>query len=147
METREWPGSFVPVSPPPFFNGHSLHQYFSSCRLEDVVEVALCRTRLGGVSEDAVTGLLVRYANGDRACVGSFRFDWASPARQVGRTGRLYIGCGQRLNCVRDVRIEPPLVDNGLSWMEVPLSGKLEWWSSVGSCRVYHIRDPVNAQR
>lgn len=146
VEPRDWPSSFVPASPPIVRRGRSRNQYFSSCRLENAVEVVPCRSRLGGVSANAVTGLLVRYANGDRACVGSFRFDWAGETCEVGRGGRLYIGCGRHPESVRDVRNEPPPVDNGLSWLEVPLSGKLEWWSLAETWKVYHIRDAVDAQ-
>jgi hypothetical protein len=147
VEPREWPRSFVPASPPIARDPNSMNQFFSSCRLDNLVEVVPCRSRQVGAWAGSVMGLLFRYANGDRACVGSFRFDWAGETCEVGRTGRLYIGYGGKPKSVRDISNEPPPVNMGLYWREVPLSGKLEWWSLLGEGKVYHVPDAADAQR
>ena len=116
---------------------YSEERFFSSCSLENVVEVTLCRSQ--GGYPDGIIGMLVRYANNDRACVGAFRFDWASETCHVGEAKRLYIGCSQEPRWVKDVRVEPPAEGSELSWMAVPWSGKLEWWFSREQSAVYHI--------
>ncbi|KXX73655.1 putative tRNA sulfurtransferase [Madurella mycetomatis] len=130
---RPYPLSLIPQSRPTTL----ARSFFSSCKLEDVAEVTLCRSRRR--SPGGVIGLLVRYANGDRACVGSFRFDWASEPYLVGKASRLYLGCSREPQWVKDVRLEPPADDGGLSWMAVPWSGTLEWWFSAKRCEVHHI--------
>jgi hypothetical protein len=114
-------------------------RYFSSCRLKNIVEVTPCRSPPGQqYAEGAVIGMLVRYANGDRACVGAFRFDWA--AGEALCIQKLYLGYGQ--GRVMDVRNDMPAADDGpdgLSWTEVPLEGKLEWWFSYDAAEVHHV--------
>jgi hypothetical protein len=92
--------------------------------------------------------MLLRYGNGDRACVGAFRFDWAEEPVHVGGgkgpQGRVYIGFGkEEPRVVREVRGagDSPLGDDGLEWLEVPLTGRLEWWFSMNRAEVYHFGD------
>jgi hypothetical protein len=124
-----------------------LERYFSSCRLEDVVELIPCRCRRHEYCPvGMVTGMLVRYANGDRACVGSFRFDWAEASCEVGPGGRFWLGCSYEPKMVVAVSNEaPPLgyTYDGLSWVEVPCEGKLEWWFWYYQNEVHHIHDAV----
>lgn len=126
---------FIPTSPA--MKGEEKgERFFSTCRLSNVVEVTLCRSQ--GGYPDSIIGMLVKYANGDRACVGAFRFDWASEPCQVGQAGTLDIGCTQEPRWVRDIQLEPPPVDSNLAWMTVPWSGRLEWWFSRKQSAVYH---------
>lgn len=113
-------------------------RHFSFCRLQNVAEVIPCRSPPGQkYAEGAVIGMLVRYANGDRACVGAFRFDWAAEPCETGRTRKLYLGCGW--GRVMDVGNHLPAADGGLSWTEIPLEGKLEWWFTYDRAEVHHI--------
>jgi hypothetical protein len=131
--------------------------YFSCCRLEDAVEVVPCRsqpqpTGFGLVepqSVGTVTGLLVHYANGDRASVGSFRFDWAERPCAVRQADRLYLGRARKGGWVREVRNSPPPPDDEdlaeVDWAEIPLSGTLEWWSARDRVKVEHIVEHIVA--
>lgn len=144
---QKCPAPFEPSSLP-MEAGHQYRLYFSSLNLENVIEVTLCVSK-GDFFPEGVCGLLVRYANGDKACVGSFRFDWAAETYQVRRGDGLYLGITEKpnhftydkeppLRWVREVRFDSPVEKDGVSWMAVPWSGKLEFWLSRQQSRVYH---------
>lgn len=145
-EKREQPASFIPKSPP-MERQDPGDRYFSSCQLDGVVEVVPCRSRPGRQYKEGgvVTGLLVRYGSGDRACVGAFRFDWAVSDASVatGRTGKLCIGYGREPTTVVDIRGELPLLEDGLLWVEIPLTGRLEWWSFRDQVEIHHVANDV----
>lgn len=81
-----------------------------------------------------ITGVLLHYSDGRRACVGSVRLDLAGTPLDV--QDRLEFFLGYRLSKRRNeafatrIELEVPEGSAGLEWRAVPLEGKFEWWLS-----------------
>lgn len=76
-------------SPYPFSHG-TADYFYSSASLEHVVEVTPCQRELATYSP--IIGLLLRYADGQRACVGEFRMDCIGETLEVDASHRLHLG-------------------------------------------------------
>ncbi|KAI5456088.1 hypothetical protein BGZ63DRAFT_367870, partial [Mariannaea sp. PMI_226] len=69
---RAFPPSLIPNSP--FFWTQSNEPWFvSSCNMEGIVHVTLCRDV--SVAHKPILGILLDYENGHRDCLGQFRYD------------------------------------------------------------------------
>lgn len=137
---KAYPASLIPAVPAPAESSMSQRVepwYYSTCRLENVVEIACCIGAVGNYKP--ITGMLVEYAGGHRECVGYYRLDKAArPFRRgSGDHGRLRIGMGiSRLGHPYVVSVGPQAhVDSNidastLQWRDLPWHGRLEWWAS-----------------
>lgn len=127
----------LPEAPSPFPESTSLQDYFySSAILDDVVEVTLCRPP----TKKKVSGLLFRYADGRKACVGEIRLDYMDVPVPLSKLMALWLefGWGDRGVFVRSVCFSRPLKESASQWFEVPICGLLEWWFSSNQCKIYH---------
>lgn len=99
--------------------------------MEGIVDMTLCRDTT--CDHRPITGILLKYENGHRECLGQFRFDKALEKLRVEHVTDLYIGSTRTKSSylyVADI-ITSPLHDcGGLRWMRVSPHGTLEWWSS-----------------
>ncbi|KAL1864061.1 hypothetical protein VTK73DRAFT_6190 [Phialemonium thermophilum] len=134
------PLSFHPFSSPRWTS--SLTYFYSVAELSDVVEITPCQVRLATYSP--VIGLLLRYADGSRACVGQFRLDAAGMSLRVDPSHDLRLGFA-----VADaipvhaaaVEVCDPLrrrQGERLRWESFPWRGRMEWWFMNGHSEVYH---------
>lgn len=120
--------SQIPHSLPPPWIGYSWC-YYTSAPLDGVVRVMPCRTGSGDTS--AIIGLLLEYADGSLRCVGQYRHDGASWTLDVGDSPGLSIGFGWRrrsFHHIAQVAVDGPRRDAGLTWLELPWRGPLDWW-------------------
>ncbi len=137
---RPYPESLVPASP---FSGTQYNEpwFFSSCSLKGVIEITLCRS--SSLSYTPISGMLVQYTDGHRACLGQLRFDWALETVHMEQNTGLYIGSGRtrkRFAYVAEVTAHPPSDRSKLSWMDVHWDEILEWWFSSRHSIVRHFR-------
>ncbi|KPM34085.1 hypothetical protein AK830_g12489 [Neonectria ditissima] len=135
---RPFPPSLVPNSP--FFWTQSNEPWFvSSCDMEGIVELTLCRDL--SLTHKPILGILVKYENGHRDCLGQFRYDKLLERVRVDRTAELYIGSRRTARSflyVVDVLTSPPADREELFWMEISRGGTMEWWSSLRHSVVRH---------
>ncbi|KAH7255279.1 uncharacterized protein BKA55DRAFT_688295 [Fusarium redolens] len=128
---RPSPPSLIP-NPPYFWTQNTEPWFVSSCSMEGIVDMTLCRDT--AFDHRPITGILLEYENGHRECLGQFRFDKALKKVRVEHITDLYIG-SLRTTCsylyIADVTTSPPHDYGGLSWMRVSRHGTLEWWSSL----------------
>lgn len=128
---RPFPSSLVPNSP--YFWTQSNESWFvSSCNMEGIVDVTLCRDI--SLAHKPILGILLGYEHGHRDCLGQFRHDKFLQKIRVDQTTHLYIGSRRTTRSflyVADLLTSPPAGRAELSWMEVSRDGTLEWWSSL----------------
>ncbi|RSL46591.1 hypothetical protein CEP51_015908 [Fusarium floridanum] len=128
---RPFPASLIPNSP--FFWTQSNEPWFvSSCHMEGVVDVTLCRDT--SLAHQPILGMLLENENGHRDCLGQFRYDKPLQKVRVDQTAKLYIGSGRTTGSylyVADVLTFPPTDRDELAWIEVCWQSTLEWWSSL----------------
>ena len=137
----------VPATSPVILsrNGESWHYTF--CSLDRAVEVTTC-TRIGFSPPRAIVGMLIRYADGGRACVGQYRMDWPLEVHTATESSTLRIGLshGKKKKYPHVLRVttqELTETEATLRWMELPMRGKLEWWFSLRKAKIYHHEDTV----
>ncbi|RBR03810.1 uncharacterized protein FIESC28_11681 [Fusarium coffeatum] len=127
---RPFPPSLIPN--PPYFWTHNTESWFvSSCSMEGIVDMTICRDT--AFDHRPITGILLEYENGHRECLGQFRFDKTLKKMPVQHTRDLYISSLRTTRSylyVADITTSPPHGYGGLSWMQVSRYGTLEWWSS-----------------
>ena len=127
---RPFPTSLIPSSPY-FFTQSNEPWVVSSCDMEGIIEMTLCRNLL--ISHKPIMGMLLQYADGHRDCLGQFRFDQALERNRVDQYMSLHIGSRRTTKSflyVVDVLTSPPPSHPELFWIEVSWDGVLEWWSS-----------------
>jgi hypothetical protein len=142
LRRDRYPPSLTPLVERPLSIRDKHPWFYTSCSMDDVVEVTCCRHCRAADNTAEITGMLLRYAGGGRACVGQYRPDRAaSPIRaDSAQTLSLrLIPVGEFARRVDEVRLRdaasrPP----DASWMDVPLSGRLEWWFSLGQSWLSH---------
>lgn len=120
-------------SPYPFSHGTADYFYSSA------VEVTPCQRELATYSP--IIGLLLRYADGQRACVGEFRMDCIGETLEVDASHRLHLGFARAKKIpphVSKLELCHPQDGGSLRWLSVPWTGKLEWWFTYGHCKVHH---------
>jgi hypothetical protein len=103
------------------------------------VEITICRREFQDHSP--VIGLLIRYSNGNQACVGQFRLDCIGPALQVDGSQKLYLGFARtsfKGPFLAEVALFPPSCRAPYEWLDVPWEGRLEWWFSLWQTKVHH---------
>ena len=104
-------------------------------------------------------GMILRYRDNHRAGVGQFRWDWATRPVEVGSRTMLHIGFrileGHHGNSddfydaddAIDANVayldiySPEDRESYSSWLEIPLSGTLEWWFAPHASKIYHHSD------
>ncbi len=79
-----------------------------------------------------IIGMLLRYMDGHRVCVGQFRFDMTLETISVQDGTTVYFGSQRTRNrylYVAQVTIYPPS-DVELTWISIGSEQNLEWWFS-----------------
>lgn len=103
------------------------------------MEIIPCQRNLE--THSPVVGLLIRYRNGDQACIGQFRFDCASTPLVIDRVQRLCLGFARtpsRRPYVSKVTQGPSSKEeDGIhEWIELPRTGRVDWWFTDIQCQV-----------
>lgn len=117
--------------------------YYSSCRLSDVVEITPCRKANG-----LIIGMLLRYSNDHRECVGQYHLDRTTRSLQVSskylNIGLHAAGTGQQQ--VMELAVDTELFQASCAWKQIPWSGTLDWWFRVDVCVPHHpqMRDIID---
>ena len=128
---------------PPLLYANGSSWYYSDASLEGVVEITPCRWHEAGQqSHSKIIGLLLRYSNGSRACLGEFRLDCASTPLLVGDTEKLRLGFNLthplRLPYLAEIRFSPPPAPSDWEpdeqWLEIPWKETLQWWFVRNHC-------------
>ncbi|RSL85538.1 hypothetical protein CEP51_003258 [Fusarium floridanum] len=121
------------------------HQY-SALSLKNVARITPCRRKVHFRTGTfwVITGIMVQYANGRRACAGEFRMDCVGESMWVDHTSSLELGfsvgkdneAGVWLAKVDTTRSD----DEPVIWKSVRWEGMLQWWlHGDGCCEIYHL--------
>lgn len=135
------------VTSPPILRRSILHNqctlaryFYTAASLESITDIVPC---LGGLQVDSpIVGLLLRYSDGRRACVGKARLDRLGPRIVVDASEVLFLGFARtarmRRQYVASVEVSKAPPDQGsLAWLGVPWKGRLEWWFTSAECFVF----------
>ncbi|KAF9779366.1 hypothetical protein IL306_001911 [Fusarium sp. DS 682] len=124
----------------PFDKGELYHS--SSANLEDVSTISVCRSWKS--DPDKVVGMLFTYADGRQRCIGQIRLEYME-APMKATSGKIWLGCSKNKNehfldgfwpptkKINWVGVDEPFQDGTREYLEVPLTGSLEW-QSYGVC-------------
>ncbi|KAI8656295.1 hypothetical protein NCS56_01232900 [Fusarium sp. Ph1] len=122
--------------------------HYSTVSLENVVEIIPCRRKVKPLNTPywAITGVLLRYANGGRACAGEFRMDCAGEPINVDGALFVYLGSVDKTKITywHLSRIDLNLIedDECQGWWYLAMEGTLQWWfGDEGRCRISWIDD------
>lgn len=126
----------LPAAPSPFPGYCPMQSYFySSAILDDAAEVSFCRPPM----QNKVSGMLFRYADGRKACVGEIRLDCMDLPVPLSKLMVLWLEfVWDHGIFVRSVRFSRPLKESTSQWFKVPICGRLEWWFVWTDCKIYH---------
>ncbi|KAI0490551.1 hypothetical protein F4859DRAFT_520317 [Xylaria cf. heliscus] len=108
-------------------------------KTDDVMEITCCVKQ--AATHRPIVGMLLRYSNGRRACVGQYRTDWAFDNLTVDPSRPLNIDFGKdkrRLPYVAGVNSRGLGGPGSTSRMDIPWHGRLEWWLTKRQCKLYH---------
>ncbi|KAG9508109.1 hypothetical protein J7337_001669 [Fusarium musae] len=133
-------GITFPNSPPPCQFKELLSW---NAELRDVRAVAVGRNWRN--SKDAgIVGMLLTYADGHQRSLGQIRLDYMEPPLIVS-SGKIWLGSDKseneplpegfwpRTNRIKWVEVDKPVHDKNREYLELPLTGSLEWHShSIG---------------
>ncbi|KAI1500052.1 hypothetical protein F5X99DRAFT_430004 [Biscogniauxia marginata] len=128
---RPLPISAIPIWPVQNTRYNELW-YYSSCAMRGITEITLCVNR--NLPHKPITGMLLRYEDGHKACVGQMRLDWTLRPIVVGQAGKLRIGSlrtEKRFLYVAIISVRERVDRDDCSWLDVPWHGTLEWWFSL----------------
>ncbi|KAF5021324.1 hypothetical protein F66182_6646 [Fusarium sp. NRRL 66182] len=142
------PGPLQPLTLPQPLSSHpDIHANFhwSSASVDHVAEISICRRPSRDTSE--ILGLMLHYADGNRACLGQVRLDCLDPPFVVTPSQSLHLGskttAGKGPHIVRACisgtdedrkSVEGSEID---IWFEVVWSGTVEWWFTDKQCHVW----------
>lgn len=122
--------------------------HYSTVSLENVVEIIPCKRKISplGTSYWAITGVLLRYTNGSRACAGEFRMDCAGEPINVDGALFLYLGSVGKTEFtyghLSRIELAPIEDDEWQRWLCVAMEGTLQWWfGDEGWCSISWIDD------
>lgn len=115
-----------------------INWYYSSCRLSDVVEITPCRAQRK--DSGPIIGMLLRYRDNRRGCLGQYRLDWTTQPLQVSskylNIGLLAAGTGEQQ--VIELAVGTESIHDSYTWRQIPWSGTLEWWFLKNVCVLSH---------
>ena len=118
-----------PTTPAPFTTSNG-PWFVSACNTGGVVEIMLCKDF--SLDNKPIIGMLLRYMDGHRVCVGQFRFDTTLETIPVEQGTTLYIG--SRTTATEFLYVAHvsthPTSDAGLTWNGLGWGRDLEWWFS-----------------
>jgi hypothetical protein len=118
--------------------------HFSAAELNNVIEITPCLDRTHArlpnakpkttrINYPRIKGLLLRYADGKRECLDSYRLGRTPASLETSKDSVLCL-CFERDgfgNVYLDkVELGRSPYRNDDCWMRLPLQGKVEWWSS-----------------
>ncbi|KAK2036466.1 hypothetical protein LZ31DRAFT_561119 [Colletotrichum somersetense] len=114
--------------------------FYSTATLGGVNEITPCQARINGQTK--VIGLLLRYSDGYRACLGQIRLDCLSTSLQVGSNWSMWLvfskdehGC-----FVAGLTLSRPEKDKLPCSLEVCDLDDLDWWFYLQDCKVHRRR-------
>lgn len=87
-----------------------------------------------------ITGLYLYYPEGHRSCVGQVRLDsLGRPLQLNAHQQRIWLGFTKEdyRPFVSALELSKPTASENVSWLEVPLCYRLEWWFSLRQCQVW----------
>ncbi|KAI1758868.1 hypothetical protein GGR53DRAFT_515636 [Hypoxylon sp. FL1150] len=128
----------INLTPPPCRIA-SFDLFLTSAVLDDVVEIIPCRQKLA--THSPIIGLLLHYGNGNRACLGQFRFDCVGTPVVVDQTQKLRLGFARessRYPYVAKMAFHPAGQEVGYEWIELSWRGRVDWWFSSRNCQVFY---------
>ncbi len=135
---RPYPKSLTPISSCPQTT-YNEPWFYSFCSMEDVIEITLCIDKTA--CHRPIIGMLLRYRNEHRACVGQFRLDWVRKPIEVNQAEKLHIGIQKTKKgypYVADINVHSPADRSSISWLDVSWNGFLEWSFSHRQCKLYY---------
>ncbi|KYK60914.1 hypothetical protein DCS_02054 [Drechmeria coniospora] len=137
---KPYPPSLMAASPPPYTQ-YNEPWYYTNCRLENATEITCCADETA--SHKPIIGILVRYRDGSRSCLGQHRTDREQHTSTVHPATPLRIGLGKtkrKLPFVKKISTQDPSRPEvgSLSWISIPWRGRLEWWFSQRQCKICH---------
>lgn len=114
--------------------------YHTSASLIDIVEITACKE----VSHEGfeVVGALFSYADGHKESIGQYRLDYDLESHIVVPVTHLHVGTKRNrlgLSYVAFLRVTQLPNEQLVDWLDIPLSGRLEWWYSLRQSRIDHI--------
>ncbi|CZR33285.1 uncharacterized protein FPRO_01815 [Fusarium proliferatum ET1] len=123
----------------------------SNAELRDVRAVAVCRN--WRYSKDAgIVGMLITYADGHQRSLGQTRLDHMEPPLTV-FSGKIWLGSDKSenkpltegfwllANKIKWFEVDKPLGNKNRQYLEIPLTGSLEWEShSIGGYWQHKVR-------
>ncbi|KAJ3517992.1 hypothetical protein NM208_g14628 [Fusarium decemcellulare] len=132
--------SYPPIGRPfSFLRNTRPRRFYTSAKLEDVVEVAGCRSWAPGSS--GIVGLVLVYSDGRRDSVGQVRLDHLEPPTRVEPDGGMVLGFkkedpdGFIVETMRVVSLSDMTPADGVSsegsalqYLRVSWRGQLDWW-------------------
>ncbi|KAF4447885.1 hypothetical protein F53441_8635 [Fusarium austroafricanum] len=122
-------------SKPSPYKGKTFLSTYAS--LGDVRTITPCRSR-AAFDLKAIVGLLFTYTDGRQRCIGQVRLDWLEDPLVV-TSEKIWLGCAVEevkplgegfwppTNRIKWVSVSKPLADGKRQYLEIPLSGRLEW--------------------
>lgn len=147
IEQRQHHGPQTTHSAPPQWIEYSW-AYYTSAELSGVIEIIPCQLRHAGYS--SIIGLLLRYSDGSRSCVGQCRLDClSSPLAVDAPSPSLYLAFDRRrghFHHLARIEIYPPKNRASLEWLDLPWHGLLEWWIGPRQVKIHHLHQESPCQ-
>jgi hypothetical protein len=129
----------LPEPSSPYPESTSIDDYFyTSAVLDNVIELTPCNGETAG--RPSVIGLLLRYSNGNQACVGQFRLDRTAKTIVVNDSSMMWLSFDavDGYPFVSSVGVSRPPKPMSRRCLHISWVGKLEWWFSYRQCKVYY---------
>lgn len=111
--------------------------FYSTANLDGVDTIVPCQRYIRG--RQRIVGLFLQFPEGRQSCVGQIRLDSLASPLQLSGHQRFWLGFSEDDHCpfVAGLELSEPTSSEGVSWLEVPLRGNLDWWFSLRQCQVY----------
>lgn len=113
--------------------------FYSGATLSGAVQVSVCRIK--HAAHSYIAGLLLRYSNGDRVCLGEVCPASAGPWLEVGSSESFWVGTSEMVDLgpyVARIELDPPDDMGQLRWTKFPWKGKLDWWFTYSQSKLFH---------
>lgn len=124
-----------PFSPYPRSTSYETFMW-SYALLDCVASLRPCRQRR--LEVEVVSGLVLQYEDGTTTTVGEVRLDCMGDRIAID-SACVWLGflATEGFPCVTAIEVTQPANDT-LTWFEVPMTGRLEWWYTVRQLQVWH---------
>ncbi|KAI8656297.1 hypothetical protein NCS56_01233100 [Fusarium sp. Ph1] len=121
-------------------------QHYSAVSLDNVAQITPCGREIHAQGDNCwvLSGIMVHYTDGHRACAGEFRADCAGESMRVDNTSLLLLGFYVEKNeragrWLAAIESEPTDDDGFLARRFLRCGGMLQWWfDEQGRCQMFH---------